>query len=165
MWPWFDSWLSSPTKQNTVSQFELIMLTSKRIVCAFYSLGLSKGKFAGRAGTWTCDLRNKMPAVYQLGSSPNFGSVPKRGRVYCSQRREQTGTSQSQNSHKRDLHMIVPTSLLFIYSLFKQYSLFWSCASIFCIWFRDEILQTFGWIQIFFMLAWWSKSDNICFHI
>ena len=46
----------------------------------------------------------------------------KTSRVYCLKRRYQTGSSQSQHSHKRDLHMSVPASLLyvFIYSFFLQ---------------------------------------------
>ena len=44
----------------------------------------------------------------------------KTSRVYCSKRRDQTGSVQSQHSLKRDLHMVTPAyaSLLIIYSFF-----------------------------------------------
>ena len=41
----------------------------------------------------------------------------KTSRVYCSKRRDHTGSFQSQHSLKRDLHMVVPASLLFIFIL------------------------------------------------
>ena len=37
----------------------------------------------------------------------------KTSRVYCWRHWDHTGSSQSQHSHKRELHMVVPASLLF----------------------------------------------------